>query len=84
MRSNSLLPFLESKLVKFQMQLKRKKDDTDEPNLEEKCAVVCTDVSQLIHLLIQHCHMDPTNCDVAVGIDGGQGMLKVGATDVCT
>ena len=31
---------------------------------------------------MQHCQMDPEKIDVVLGIDGGQGMLKVGATVV--
>ena len=43
----------------FPMELKRKRDDSDEPILKERCAVVCKDVNQLIHLIIEYRNMDP-------------------------
>lgn len=41
------------------------------------CAVVCSDVSDLLQRVVRHRQVDPHNHMVKVGMDGGGGMLKV-------
>ena len=41
------------------------------------CAIVCNDVSDLLHHVVRHRQVDPHDHLVKVGIDGGGGMLKV-------
>ena len=40
----------------------------------------CSDLDKLVSDMISHRNIDPVTSDVKVGIDGGQGMLKVGMT----
>ena len=42
--------------------------------------VFCTDVSQLVLDVIAHRGLNPHNCDVHCGFDGGQSMLKLALT----
>ena len=40
----------------------------------------CNDCDYLVQKTIQHRGDDPQECDVHVGFDGGQGLLKIGYT----
>ena len=40
--------------------------------------VFCTDLSGLIHHVINHRDMSVDETDLHIGLDGGQGWLKVG------
>ena len=40
----------------------------------------CSDTEKLVTDLIASRQIDPKSSDVNVGLDGGQGMLKVGMT----
>ena len=42
--------------------------------------VFCVDCSQLVLEVMAHRGLNPHNCDVHVGFDGGQGMLKLALT----
>ena len=42
--------------------------------------VFCTDCSKLTLDVMAHHGLDPHNCDVHIGLDGGQDILKVALT----
>ena len=42
--------------------------------------VFCNDCDELVQLVIHERGLDPQDCDVHVGFDGGQGLLKIGFT----
>ena len=42
--------------------------------------VFCSDCNQITLDVITHRGLNPHNCDVHIGLDGGQGMLKVALT----
>lgn len=42
--------------------------------------VFCNDCDELVQLVIRERGLDPHDCDVHVGFDGGQGLLKIGFT----
>ena len=46
----------------------------DPPLTEEKVGVFCSDLKELVSHLIEHRELDPSNCDVHIGIDGGISM----------
>ena len=45
-----------------------------------KIGVVCSNVDKLVLELMKRRDLDSNNCDIHIGIDGGQGSLKVGMT----
>ena len=82
-RNHLLDTLFDSTVVQVKNAEKKSKKGTDESNSDgysEKVGVFCNDVDKLVSDLIEHRELDPTTCDVHVGIDGGQGSLKVGAT----
>ena len=46
-------------------------------NIEQ---VFCTDCDELLQLVLHERGLNPHECDVHVGFDGGQGILKIGFT----
>ena len=55
-----------------QVQLENKKGEE-----EEKTLIYCNDVTQLIVRLLEHRDLDIENIDIKLGLDGGQGSLKM-------
>ena len=82
-RNHLLDTLFDSTVVQVKRDETKSKKGTDESNNDghsEKVGVFCNDVDKLVSDMIEHRELDPTTCDVHVGIDGGQGSLKVGAT----
>ena len=71
---------------------KKKGDDDDEDDMEdlevdeegyryvERVGVFCDDVNQFILDVMHHRGMNPHECDIHCGFDGGQDMLKLAVT----
>ena len=59
---------------------KKVNSSSEEPVIEKKVGVFCSDLKGLISHLIQCRQIDPEKSDIHIGIDGGQGSVKVGIT----
>ena len=53
---------------------------TSEGEAESKPGVFCSDLKSLVSHLLQCREIFPKKADIHVGIDGGQGSVKVGIT----
>ena len=67
--SNNLL---EDLFTSEEIHVVNKKDEE-----ELKTLVYCNDVSQLVIRLLEHRGLDESTADIKLGLDGGQGSLKV-------
>ena len=76
-RNKTLKDFFEVKIL--EMPVKGCENDSI-PQTTERVGVFCSDLRDLVSHLIAKRGMDPTNSDIHIGIDGGQGSLKVGVT----
>ena len=63
---------LEDLFTAEEIHMVNKKDEE-----ELKTLVYCNDVSQLVIRLLQHRGLDQSTADIKLGLDGGQGSLKV-------
>ena len=63
---------LEDLFTAEEIHVVNKKDEE-----ELKTLVYCNDVSQLVIRLLQHRGLDQSTADIKLGLDGGQGSLKV-------
>ena len=59
---------------------KKKSPDTVAGESEFKPGVFCSDLGSMVSHLIECRDLDPDKADVHIGIDGGQGSVKVGIT----
>ena len=55
-------------------------NSNSENEIVQKVGVVCNNVEGLVTELIQRRELDVNTSDVHIGIDGGQGSIKVGLT----
>ena len=63
---------LEDLFTAEEIHMVNKKDEE-----ELKTLVYCNDVSQLVIRLLEHRELDQSTADIKLGLDGGQGSLKV-------
>ena len=55
-------------------------NSNSEDEIVKKVGVVCNNVEALVKELIERRQLDVNSSDVHIGIDGGQGSIKVGLT----